>query len=177
MSILSAEQFKYIGKGPLDAKSLVDYYADLLSADKWTEEGKLVAYNGMIVSVWRDTDTNNGIYFLHDKTVTKPIHKPNVADPANWHKLGGINDLPGLTEQITTIQTELNSIKSTVQNLQNTATEVVEQFSDLPTEGITGKLYVVTKDTATYVWYNGAYLLVGDDQPEIQIIMGGGPNN
>jgi hypothetical protein len=100
-----------------------------------------------------------------------------VEDQANWHKLGGINDLPGLNEQITAIQTELTSVKSTVQNLQDTATEVVERFSDLPDNGIADKLYVVAEDTATYVWHNGTYLLVGDDQPEIKIIMGGGPNN
>lgn len=168
MAILSAEQFKYTGRGPLDTKSLVDYYSDLLSVDTWTTDGKLIAYNGMIVAVWRDVDANNGIYFLHDKNVTKPIHKPNVADATNWHKLGGINDLPGLSEQLTEIQASIDA-------LEDAATVVVD--SELPEEGIAGKLYVVANEATTYIWHNGAYLPVGDgndaETVEIQLIDGG----
>jgi hypothetical protein len=171
MAILSAEQFRYTGKGPLDAKSLVGYYNDLLLESTWTEEGKLIAYNGMIVAVWRDTNDKNGIYFLHDKNVTKPIQKPNVADPVNWHKLGGIGDLPGLSEQ-------LSGIQASIEALEGTATVVVE--SELPKEGAAGKLYVVASDATTYIWHNGAYLPVGDgndaDIGTIQIINGGSAN-
>jgi hypothetical protein len=172
MAILSAEQFKYTGKGPLDAKSLVGYYADLLSADTWTENGAIIAYNGMIVAVWRDTDDNNGIYFLHDKAVTKPIHKPNVADPANWHKLGGINDLPGLNEQLAEIQ-------ASIEMLEGAATVVVD--TTLPEEGIAGKLYVVASEATTYIWHNGKYLPVGDgnddETEDIRVINGGSAKN
>jgi sulfur carrier protein ThiS len=176
MAILkSADQFKYTGKGPLDAKSLVKTYAELLMTSTWTDDGTLVAYNGMIVAVWLDTEANNGIYFLHDSAVTKPIHKPDVTNSANWHKLGGVNDLPGLTEQLSQMQEELEAVQKDVSELKESATEVVELFEQLPETGKSGKLYIVTEDATTYVWHNGKYLLVGDgaDEADIQIIHGG----
>lgn len=81
-------QYRYSGKGPFDAKSLVKTYAELLDSTTWTVDGTLVAYNGMIVSVWLDTAENNGVYYLHDSTVTTTLGKPDVENSANWHKLG-----------------------------------------------------------------------------------------
>lgn len=180
MAVLqTTDQFKYLGRGPLDSKALVKTYADLLLTSTWTTDNTLVAYNGMIVAVWLDsTESNNGIYFLHDKAVTKAIHKPNVTDPNNWHRLGGIDNLPGLADQIASIQTELEQLQTEVGELQDSATEVVELFEQLPETGKTGKLYVVTEDATTYVWHNGKYLLVGDgaDENDIQIIHGGSAN-
>lgn len=82
-------QYKFTGKGPVDSKTLVKTYADLLDVTTWTVDGTLVAYNGMIVSVWLDsTAENNGIYYLHDSTVTSILGTPDVTNSANWHKLG-----------------------------------------------------------------------------------------
>lgn len=180
MAVLqSTDQFKYLGRGPLDSKAIVKNYTDLLLVSTWTTDDTLIAYNGMIVAVWLDSDeSKNGIYFLHDKSVTKVLHKPNVTDPANWHKLGGIDNLPGLADQITSIQTDLEKLQGDLNALQDSATEVVELFTQLPEVGTPGKLYVVTEDATTYVWHDGKYLLVGDgvDEADIQIIYGGNAN-
>ncbi len=172
-------QYLYTGKGPLDAKSIVKTYADLTRIDTWqTPDGAFTAYNGMIVAVWLNNvdATKNGIYFLHDQTVTTARAKPDVTNEANWHKLGGTKDLPGLAEQIATMQKELKDLQADVEELQDSATVIKENRSDFPVEGTPGKLYIATAEAKTYVWVNNDYLPVGDgggDSEEIQIIHGG----
>jgi hypothetical protein len=180
MAINSSEnQYSYKGRGPLDAKLLVRTYADLLLPTTWVVDGIDSAYNGMITAVWlNNTDTSkNGIYFLHDSTVTTARGKPDVTNEANWHKLGSINDLSGLTDQIAKIQEGLEAVKNDVDELQEAATVVIEPGNSLPETGTSGKLYVVLEEATTYVWYNNAYMPVGDgagdETPEIQIIHGG----
>lgn len=175
----TGNKYLHTGRGPLDAKALVQTYQQLISVSTWTEGNSIIAYNGMITAVWGDSDNSrNGVYFLHDASVKTQfsVKAETITNEANWHKLGGLNDLPGLTEQITTIQTELNNIKSNVDDLQDSATVVVNLKSELPKPGVPGKIYVVTDEAMTYVWYNGDYLPVGDggDNDEIQIIHGGG---
>jgi hypothetical protein len=180
MAILkSADQFKYVGRGPLDSKAIVRTYAELLLTSTWTTDETLTAYNGMIVAVWLDTDENNGVYFLHDKAVTKSLHKPDVTNPDNWHRLGSIDNLQGLAEQISAIQEDLESITSDVGELKKSATDIVATMLDLPDVGSAHKLYVVTEDAKTYIWHDNKYLPVGDGAGDanidIQVIMGGNP--
>ena len=180
MAILkSANQYKYSGKGPVDAKALVKTYAELLEVTTWTLDEKVVAYNGMITAVWlnKDDTSKNGVYFLHDPNCTTALKAPDVTNEANWHKLGSIDNLPGLADQIATIKNDLEKVQSDVDDLQDSATVVVDLKSKLPTIGTAGKIYVVTDEAMTYVWYNNDYLPVGDggDNDEIQIISGGGP--
>lgn len=175
----SINQYRTKGKSPLDAKALVKTYADLLNPATWTVDGVMSAYNGMITAVWLNlTDaTQNGIYFLHDPKVTSTRGTPDITNEANWHKLGGLDNLPGLADQITTIENDLKIVKNDLDELQDSATEVVNLKSELPRPGVPGKIYVVTNEAMTYVWYNDDYLPVGDgsDNTEIQIISGGGP--
>lgn len=175
----SANQYKFSGRGPLDSKALVKTYAELLDPATWTVDEKNAAYNGMITAVWLDkTDTSkNGIYFLHDPNCTSALKTPDVTIEANWHKLGGIDNLPGLAEQIAAIQADLEQVKSDVDELQDSATVVKEFRSEFPETGLPGRIYVAMKEATTYVWYNNAYLPVGDggDNDDIQIISGGGP--
>ena len=175
----SADQFRYTGKGPLDAKALVKTYAELFDTTTWTIDGKVAAYNGMITAVWlnKEDTSKNGIYFLHDVNCTTALKTPDVTVEANWHKLGGIDNLPGLADQISAIQNDLKKVKSEVEDLQDSATVVKEFRSQFPETGLPGKIYVAMKEATTYVWYNGDYLPVGDggDNDEIQIISGGGP--
>lgn len=185
MSIMNkSDQYLHTGRAPIDAKSLVKTYADLTSINTWNVDVKgvntFVAYNGMITAVYLDRDENknltdkNGIYFLFDSSANTGAKKPDVTNEENWHKLGGINDLPGLAEQVSTIQAELEDVKADVDKLQDSATEIIET---LPTEGIEGKIYVVTSEAKTYVWHGGEFLPVGDGAGdsaiEIQIIHGG----
>lgn len=176
---ISADQFKYSGKGPIDAKALVKTYAELFDNATWTVDGKITAYNGMITAVWlnKDDTTKNGIYFLHDANCTSALKTPDVTVETNWHRLGGVEALPGLADQLKTLQDELETVKEDVDDLQDSATVVVNLKSELPKSGIPGKIYVVTDEAMTYVWYNNDYLPVGDggNTDDIQIIMGGGP--
>jgi hypothetical protein len=184
--IQTANQYSNTGKKPLDAKALVQTFAALTSTTTWlNNDGEITAYNGMLTAVWLDKvdsqlSDKNGIYFLFDPEVTstrgtKSI--PDVTKEANWHKLGGINDIPGLTEQIAQIQEELEAVKNDVDELQESATVIIEPGQQLPETGTSGKLYVVLEEATTYVWYNNAYMPVGDgvsdETPEIQIIHGG----
>jgi hypothetical protein len=182
MLVVDSNQYKYSGRGPLDAKALVKTYIELLKPETWLVEmdgvTKSCVYNGMITAVWGDSDNSkNGVYFLHDSNIkTSGAQKNlNVELESNWHRLGDIDALNGLSEQIAAIQRELETVKSEIDELQDSATEVVELFEQLPETGKSGKLYVVTEDATTYVWHNGKYLLVGDgaDEADIQIIHGG----
>jgi hypothetical protein len=127
-TIISSNNYKYTSKGPLDAKCLVKTYDDLLDIATWTyvnpDTGKesFIAYNGMIVAVWlNNTDpSKNGIYFLHDPSVTKITGKPNIADSTCWHKMGGLNGLPGLESQIAALKSRLDTAESNISTLQQT---------------------------------------------------------
>ena len=180
MAILPiSDQYKYTKRGPFDAKALVKTYAELLDPNTWIVSGTdVAAYNGMITAVWLNTDdtSKNGIYFLHDSAVTTARGTPDVSNEANWHKLGSIDNLPGLAEQISDIHTSLDNMQNNIEDLQDTATVVVE--SQLPESGVAGKIYVVTETATTYIWHKGEYIPVGDGttDTDIQIIMGGGPN-
>lgn len=181
MAILkSANQYKYSGKGPVDSKALVKTYAELIDVATWTLDGKVVAYNGMITAVWlnKDDTSKNGVYFLHDPNCTTALKTPDVTIESNWHKLGGIDNLPGLAEQISSIKSDLEKVQSDVDELQDSATVVKEFKSQFPEVGLPGKIYVAMNEAMTFVWYNGDYLPVGDggDNEEIQIINGGNAN-
>ena len=126
-TIVSTNNYKYTGKGPLDAKSLVKTYDQLLKLATWTytdpETAKesFIAYNGMMVAVWLDEDTSkNGIYFLHDPAVTNITKKPTITNPANWHKMGGLGGLPGLEAQIAELTATLEANNESVESLVTT---------------------------------------------------------
>lgn len=125
--LIDSNQYKFGGRGPLDAKALVKTYAELLDVNVWTVDGTLVAYNGLITAVWLNKDdvSKNGIYFLFDSAVTSAVKKPDVTNEANWHKLSGIDDLSGLTDQITSIQTGLENLQKEVSELESS------EFSNL----------------------------------------------
>ena len=177
----STSQYIFTGRGPLDAKALVQTYEELTTPETWLIDGVTVAYNGMITAVWFDKNSDgtlsdkNGIYFLHDPEATTRKAPNPIA--GNWHKLGGLNDLPGLADQVANIQTALEEAQSDIESLQDSATVVVELKTELPATGVSGKIYVVTEEAMTYVWYNNSYLPVGDGKgeaaPSIQIIHGG----
>ena len=110
-----SNQYKYSGKGPLDAKLLVKTFADLTSTATWTADGIISAYNGMIVAVWADnTVTNNGIYFLHDPDVKTARATPNVENKDYWHKLSSLDNLTELAEQISSIKTDLETLEESI---------------------------------------------------------------
>jgi hypothetical protein len=107
MIIAESNQYRYAAKGPLDAKSLVKTYAELLSTATWQVEadGRSVngAYNGLLTAVWLNkADTSkNGIYYLHDATVTSALGIPDVTKAENWHKLADLDALTDLVAKVT----------------------------------------------------------------------------
>lgn len=103
------DQYRYKGKGPFDAKSLVKTYDELLQVSSWTVDGTFIAYNGMIVAVWlnKADTTKNGIYYLYDPAVANTINKPAVANEANWHKLA---DASAVAELVASINNNTQAI-------------------------------------------------------------------
>ena len=125
MAILkSANQYKYSGKGPLDSKALVKTYSELFDVATWTLDDKIIAYNGMVTAVWlnKDDTSKNGVYFLHDPNCTSNLKTPDVTNKENWHKLGGSDDLQGLSEQIAYVQNDLAQTQSNIELVINAIT-------------------------------------------------------
>jgi hypothetical protein len=96
-----SDQLLYVGRGPLDAKLTKKTYAELFKEATWTTQlngdEAFCAYNGMIVTVWfdRDTDKNftdkNGVYLFYDKTIKTALTKPDVTKEENWHKIANVD--------------------------------------------------------------------------------------
>ena len=81
---------------PFDARLRVGLKADLTLKSTWeNKSGAVYIYSGMVVAVWNDTASNNGIYFLKDAA--------NFNKAESWEKLAQMSAIP-----IKTI--ELNSI-------------------------------------------------------------------
>lgn len=156
----ATSQYAYRGKGPLDYKSLVKNYSELLSEDRWLVDGVKSAYNGMIVAVWADevdADKNNGIYFLLDPSVTSGRGTPNVTIEANWHKLAELDDLE-----------------------KNVCVVNASTHYDFPSVGKESVLYKADTEKLLYQWNPTelAYEVVGKsedtgDFTDIKIINGG----
>lgn len=124
MAISISNQYKYTGRGPFDAKSLVKDYATLLKKSNWTaegtEDGNIIAYNGMITAVWlnKDDTTKNGVYVLFDPLVTTALKKPDVTNEANWHKLAELSDIKEFAARVANIESELATIDERLTNLE-----------------------------------------------------------
>lgn len=110
--MIKKDQSYYVGKGPLDSKSLVKTYADLTKSSNWnkTIDGveTCIAYNGMLVAVWLNkTDTSkNGIYFLFDSSVTSALGVPDVTKAENWHRIdkNDGNDISEVISRLTALE-------------------------------------------------------------------------
>lgn len=161
---------------PLDARSLVSAYASLTMNENWLNEaGKSVAYNGMLVAVADTNDTTkNGLYFLFDPACTSALKSPDVTNESNWIKIGETSDISALLERVTTIESELESIKDRLDTLENESdVETYGYRSGFPTTGEINKLYVAVDEGKTYIWFNDEYMSVGEDSEQPEVIFGG----
>lgn len=168
--IPSSNQYKFTGKGPVDSKTLVKTYANLLAENTWQEDGANIAYNGMIVAVWlnKDDTAKNGIYFLFDPECTSTLKNPDVTNEANWHKLA---DADGLVDKLSLIDDRLTA-------LEEKESDVVTYGyrSGFPTTGEANKLYVAADEGKSYIWFDNDYLPVSggaSSDSEYDIIYGG----
>lgn len=117
---LLSSQYAYNSNGPFDAKMLVGTTEELYSPATWqNKEGENLAYNGMIVAVWRERNENaykNGIYLLHDGKAnnkflidTTDITRSTISKPESWHKIGDLNtDIDVIKSHITRVEEILN---------------------------------------------------------------------
>jgi hypothetical protein len=169
-------QYRYTGKGPVDAKQLIKTYGELLLESTWAStSGSNTAYNGMIVAVWLDKNADktlsdrNGIYFLFDPDCTSTLKKPDVTNEAHWHKIAEVGNLP---DKLADIDSRLTALE---EKEGEDDVQVYAYRNLFPTEGEEGILYISIDEGTSYVWINGEYLPVGFSAPEI--IDGGDANN
>ena len=157
-------QYRYSGKGPVDAKSLVKTYRSLLLPDTWYNDGgKVTAYNGMIVAVWLDPDAaKNGLYLLHDPAVTSILKTPDITSTANWHKLADMSELSAFTAKLSELESDLKSIEDKLSALEDDSDVITYGYrSGFPVVGEANKLYIAADEGKSYVWFDGNYLSVG----------------
>ena len=183
MAMVKRDQLVYSVKGPLDSKSLVKTYAELLDTNTWTNQldGKDVftAYNGMIVAVWlnKDDTSKNGIYFLFDPLVTTALKKPDVTKESNWHRLDNSENAGDEILRIMAIETDVEEIKNDITELESNQSESFAKRELFPEEGNVNKIYIALDEQKTYTWDNSlGYICISGNTPEIQIICGGNAN-
>jgi hypothetical protein len=166
-------------KKPLDARSLVKTYEDLLLESNWLNDaGKSIAYNGMLVAVANTSDiSKNGLYFLFDINCTSSLKSPDVTLESNWLKIGETSEIGDFADRLSKIDSELEDIKDRLEALENDSDVITYGYrSGFPIEGESNKLYVAADEAKTYVWVNGNYLAVsssGSDYEEPEVINGG----
>lgn len=128
MAIINdSNQYRYTGKGPLDPKTLVKKYTDLLSIG--------YAYNGMIVTVWND-EAKNGMYVLRDPSVTSALGTPKVDEESNWHRIAEVAELAALTETVISagnavadLLNRTTELEGATNNLKNTTDNIITVVS------------------------------------------------
>lgn len=164
-------QYRYSGKGPVDAKSIAKTFETLLLPETWyNDAGKVVAYNGMLVAVWLDPDkTKNGVYLLHDSAVTNIIKTPDVTNAANWLKLADMSELTAFANRLASVEADFKQLAERVSALEDDSDVLTYGYrSGFPTTGETGKLYVAVDEGKSYIWFDDKYMPVGgQDQPDV----------
>ena len=153
---LLSSQYAYDGAGPFDAKMLVTTFAELTTEATWkNSNGDNLAYNGMIVAVWRERNENaykNGIYFLHDGTTKR---NPDVTNEANWHKIDANVDVSEILNKIGDVAdntTLVDMISNALQAAKDYANGIVgEVAADLveSTQSINNTIADLTNKFAT----------------------------
>lgn len=160
-------------KKPLDARSLVKTYDDLLNINNWVNaNGNPIVYNGMIVAVWLNTTdpSKNGIYFLHDATVTSAKGTPDVTKESNWHKLADVTDI---TVKLAAIDDSFENIENRLAALENGVEQEAQvtfaEYSQFPSIGESNKLYIALDEKASFIWDGDAYVRIGGETTDIDI--------
>ena len=83
---------------PFDARSLVKTKEALIQSATWLQpDGGMHIYSGMLVVVWNDTESNNGLYILNNSN--------NYSLESSWTKLVNISQLAELQAQVNNLLT------------------------------------------------------------------------
>ena len=142
---------------PLEARSLVNSYADLVKPETWTDEqGGIWKYDCMLVSC---KDRPGKVYQLSPGAdYTKESSWILIGDTSELNKKvqefidskGAPNGLASLNESGIIPSTQLPSYVDDVIE--------VDTFSNLPGTGESGKIYIVQDTNLTYRWSGTGYV-------------------
>ena len=142
---------------PLEARSLVNSYADLVKPETWTDEqGGIWKYDCMLVSC---KDRPGKIYQLSPGA--------DYTRESSWILIGDTSELNSKVQQFINSKGAPNGLASLNESgvipstqLPSYVDDVVEvaAFSNLPSKGESGKIYIVTSTNIQYRWSGAAYV-------------------
>lgn len=142
---------------PLEARSLVNSYADLVKPETWTDEqGGIWKYDCMLVSC---KDRPGKIYQLSPGA--------DYTRESSWILIGDTSELNSKVQQFINSKGAPNGLASLNESgvipstqLPSYVDDVVEAaaFSNLPSKGESGKIYIVTSTNLQYRWSGTAYV-------------------
>lgn len=142
---------------PLEARSLVNSYADLVKPETWTDEqGGIWKYDCMLVSC---KDRPGKVYQLSPGA--------DYTKESSWILIGNTSELNSIVQQFIDSKGAPNGLASLNESgiipsaqLPSYVDDVIEvdTFSNLPGTGESGKIYIVQDTNLTYRWSSTAYV-------------------
>lgn len=142
---------------PLEARSLVNSYADLVKPETWTDEqGGIWKYDCMLVSC---KDRPGEVYQLQPGT--------DYTKQSSWILIGDTSELNSKVQQFINSKGAPNGLASLNESgiipsaqLPSYVDDVIEvdTFSNLPGTGESGKIYIVQDTNLTYRWSGTDYV-------------------
>lgn len=142
---------------PLEARSLVNSYADLVKPETWTDEqGGIWKYDCMLVSC---KDRPGKVYQLSPGA--------DYTKESNWILIGDTSELNNKVQEFIDSKGAPNGLASLNESgiipsaqLPSYVDDVIEvdTFSNLPGTGESGKIYIVQDTNLTYRWSGTAYV-------------------
>ena len=142
---------------PLEARSLVNSYADLVKPETWTDEqGGIWKYDCMLVSC---KDRPGEVYQLQPGA--------DYTKQSSWILIGDTSELNSKVQQFINSKGAPNGLASLNENgiipsaqLPSYVDDVIEvdTFSNLPGTGESGKIYIVQDTNLTYRWSGTDYV-------------------
>lgn len=142
---------------PLEARSLVNSYADLVKPETWTDEqGGIWKYDCMLVSC---KDRPGKVYQLSPGA--------DYTKESSWILIGGASELNNKVQEFIDSKGAPNGLASLNESgiipsaqLPSYVDDVIEvdTFSNLPGTGESGKIYIVKDTNLTYRWSGTDYV-------------------
>lgn len=142
---------------PLEARSLVNSYADLVKPETWTDEqGGIWKYDCMLVSC---KDRPGEVYQLQPGA--------DYTKQSSWILIGDTSELNSKVQQFINSKGAPNGLASLNESgiipsaqLPSYVDDVIEvgTFSNLPGTGESGKIYIVQDTNLTYRWSGTHYV-------------------
>lgn len=142
---------------PLEARSLVNSYADLVKPETWTDEqGGIWKYDCMLVSC---KDRPGKVYQLSPSA--------DYTKESSWILIGDTSELNNKVQEFIDSKGAPSGLASLNESgiipsaqLPSYVDDVIEvdTFSNLPGTGESGKIYIVQDTNLTYRWSGTAYV-------------------